>query len=319
MQQPLPSSSPTLLPSAFPAGTVDSQFLITRGPLRGLPRRPSTDRRRGLHRDQVTGIINAAAFAKAMEQPLNTHLVVVWRHLANFQEDALPGLQTRFLDRMNRWLTRRGVPPVFVWVRERSPGQGIHTHIAFHLPTRPEKREEQQFAQALVDYLVSSMGFIGTLEGNAPIRVSLHDPGRGGKHGPVEYLLKGMDHDAVVYLGPEPTRLGRFLQVRDRGPQGIIDLKRCGTSQNLGFSSRQKAGWLEVRDILGLNNLLHATTTPQAPSGPERIRRAVTRPSGVTTPLPLRPPHPIQPTGTASHSETDHGPPERGRARARPH
>ena len=57
------------------------------------------------------------------------------------------------------------------------------------------------------------------------------------------------------YVGYEKSNVGAELGIEDRGQQGIITVKRSGTSQNIGPAARKAAGWREVRRIHELAEL----------------------------------------------------------------
>jgi hypothetical protein len=73
------------------------------------------------------------------------------------------------------------------------------------------------------------------------------------------YCLKGFDHRAFRYVGVngDTENIGAALGIDHRGQQGFIDIKRCGTSQNVGPAARRKAGWTEIRGVDGLHRALN--------------------------------------------------------------
>jgi hypothetical protein len=75
--------------------------------------------------------------------------------------------------------------------------------------------------------------------------------------GALTYLLKGFDPHSFRYASPagEMETLGLALGINGQ-QTGVIRIKRCGTSQNLGPSARRRAGWREVRDVEALRRLL---------------------------------------------------------------
>jgi hypothetical protein len=58
-------------------------------------------------------------------------------------------------------------------------------------------------------------------------------------------------------VGAGTEGLAAALGLEHRKPQGVIDIKRCGTSQSLGRAARRRAGWREVRDLASLRRTLH--------------------------------------------------------------
>ena len=68
-----------------------------------------------------------------------------------------------------------------------------------------------------------------------------------------------MDHAAFRYIGTgsDTENIAGALGIRHRGQQGMVAIKRAGTSLNIGPAARRKAGWTETRDLAGLHRLLN--------------------------------------------------------------
>lgn len=226
---------------------------IARGPYRGLLRRPEADRTRALDLDQLRQLVNAAAFAEVCGAPLNGMATLRWADAEGFEPDRWAAMQGRLFDKLSRWLQAQGISPAFVWVRERVPGVGCHTHLLLHLGSRP-----LSVAADLTAYLLRAGGF-RRAEG---VHVSLGEFGAmtiEARAGLRRYAAKGFDHRLWRYTGPDggTENLGAVLGLDHRGSQGIIEIKRAGVSQSLGPTARRRAGWVETRDLHGLRRLLH--------------------------------------------------------------
>ena len=97
--------------------------------------------------------IAAATAAARHGTPLNTLLTLRWSSL--FSDNDVNWLRTmpvperidRLVERIRKWLAQRGLPPVYIWVREVAGPEAEHWHIALHL--RPTLR--QAFAAYVVD------------------------------------------------------------------------------------------------------------------------------------------------------------------------
>ncbi len=236
--------------------------IIPTGPLVGLPKRPRTDRHRALALDQVCNLVNAAAFAEAQGRPLVVELTLAWRLMRGFSEKRWADIQVRAVDYMSRWLRRRKIVPTFVWDRERVPGCGVHTHVLLHLP----RRGTAKLAKELRNYISRTFGFQDRVKPSDKLERGVDvSYGRFGawtremRAGSLRYALKGFDHRAFRYVGQDGTteNLGAALGIDHRGQQGFIDIKRCGTSQNIGPAARRKAGWPEIKDVDGLRRALN--------------------------------------------------------------
>ena len=226
--------------------------IIRTGPYVGLQKRVPTDKNKCLTLEQVIEVVNAAAFANSIRQPLNAALTIRWKHSPRFTPDLWAVMQTELFNKTSAWLRRNGVQPVHVWVREkvRREVAGEHTHAQIWLGSKPAN-----LAGGLVGYIRRVFEF--TDEGAA---ISCGDFGMQTpkmRAGNLRYSLKGFDHAAFKYLPDGATfNIGSELGINHRGSQGTIPIKRAGTSENISKAARQRHGWLEVRDIGGLWHLL---------------------------------------------------------------
>ncbi len=59
-------------------------------------------------------------------------LTLVWRLMGGFSEEGWADIQVQAFDYMSKWLRRRRIIPAFVWIRERVPGRGAHTHVLLY-------------------------------------------------------------------------------------------------------------------------------------------------------------------------------------------
>lgn len=205
---------------------------------------------------------NAAAFAETKEQnrPLVVELTLAWRLMDGFSEERWADIQGDVFDYMSKWLWRREIVPTFVWVRERVPGRGAHTHVPLYLP----RRGTAALAKELRGYLSKTFDFRDRTSGKVEHGVDV-SYGRFGawtskmRSGSLLYCLKGFDHRAFRYVGQDGTteNIGAALGIDHRGQQGFVDIKRCGTSLNIGRAARSKAGWAEIRGVDSLRRTLN--------------------------------------------------------------
>ena len=226
--------------------------VIRTGPYVGLQKRAPTDKNKCLTLEQVSELVNAAAFANSIRQPLNAALTIRWKHSPRFTPDLWAVMQTELFNKTSAWLRRNGVQPVHVWVREkvRREAAGEHTHAQLWLGSQPAK-----IAGGLKAYIRRVFEF--TDEG---ADIALGDFGMKTpkmRAGNLRYSLKSLDPAAFKYLPDGTTfNIGSELGIDHRGNQGTIVIKRAGTSERISKAARQRHGWLEVRDIEGLRRLL---------------------------------------------------------------
>lgn len=67
---------------------------------------------------------------------------------------------------VRKWLTRRGLPPCYFWVREKSDIAGEHWHLALHLP----KSKRKAFAGYLETLLIEPLALVPRSEGQGGTR-----------------------------------------------------------------------------------------------------------------------------------------------------
>jgi len=168
-------------------------------------------------------VIHAAGHAALIDAPLNRHLTISW-YVAG-----LPGrvhdAQRDVLQKASKWLAYHGVTPAYVWAVENGPVLQYHTHIAIHVPQPLAGR-----FRTMVDRWVKSVGGNPHLCG--AVKMTRDKYSRTDYHESIRdllrYMLKGSEHRAAQLLGIEPNY----------EKAGLVQGKRCGTSQNLGPKAR---------------------------------------------------------------------------------
>ncbi|MEP3632198.1 MAG: hypothetical protein ABJQ23_09795 [Shimia thalassica] len=102
----------------------------------------------GLEVGSQEQMISAAFTAYQLNSPLNTLLTVRWSSLRAFDDTNelfllnIPERIQNIVERLRTWLTRteQRVPATYIWVREVSPNETEHWHIAFHLPNQLRRK-----------------------------------------------------------------------------------------------------------------------------------------------------------------------------------
>lgn len=95
----------------------------------------------GLEPGTQAKFIAAAARAADLGHPLNTLLTVRWVSLFSDGDvhplRAMPPPQRirHLVELFRKWLTRRDLPAVYIWVRETAQPVGEHWHLGLHLPS----------------------------------------------------------------------------------------------------------------------------------------------------------------------------------------
>lgn len=261
---PPPGSGHSKQPSGKYRGGGGWASTTPRGPLAGLPKRPKPDALRNLTPKQIQELLNVEAFAEDQGVAFAVHVTVHWQCDPDFAVSDWPKRLNRpggFLDKLRRWLKRRGVPFALAWLNEMGLEYGPHTHIVLHLPHPKGDKGRQGFETIVADlaaWIVRAEGLhTGMLDRFRkpwkPVQITGGKIGmrtRSGRAGLCRYWLKTIDPKDVTYtgagaepradvLGIKPARAGRL-------PPGV---QRFGASRNLSVQARRAAGWRELTTV----------------------------------------------------------------------
>ena len=161
---------------------------------------------------QIEGLCEADCFARSRGLPLHTFVTVSWQNTRDGSAD----IQRRFqkaLKAMGEWFRRRNCPATWIFVHENPGNSRPNCHMLVHVPS----------------------GHLGLFKEMAP---KWFDALEGGVHirtrnGPTDrclsYMVKGTDWVTARRHGARAR------------PQGVVDFKRCGWTQNLGVTARGQA------------------------------------------------------------------------------
>ena len=171
--------------------------------------------------------MDGLAFARDLGMPLNTHLIIHWGGtLAGDDPDGELFAKLRYLlDK--RFRRKYGIELTAILVRERhrnkqtrQSSEVTHSHLLLHLPSQC-----RSMARRDVDELVALVA--GQVLDDRTIKLTFPANCDG------KYFLKGGTLAAWrAFNRPEKwhSRLG----------DGVIDGKRCGTTQNIGPAARAR-------------------------------------------------------------------------------
>jgi hypothetical protein len=175
---------------------------------------------------QIEGLFEADCFARSIELPLNTFVTVSWQNTRVGEAD----IQRRFqkaTKAMGEWFRRRYCPATWLFVHENPGNSRPNCHLLAHVPPHE-----------LDSFKAIAPKWFDALEGGVHIRTR-----NGATDRCLSYMVKGTDWVTA-----------RLHGTRAR-PQGVIDFKRCGWTQNLGVTARGSAEmgrsrWKEENDYL---------------------------------------------------------------------
>jgi hypothetical protein len=177
--------------------------------------------------------------------------------------------QDRFFDAFRKWLKRKNLSALYVWVRENAEKKKWHTHVLAHVP--PELWEELEVC------LLRAGRFDEPPSGVTDRHVKI----TGGWSwdlgayrdaqwaGEVRYFLKSVSPRAMM----DGERVWDALGLDDRGrkPQTIAG-KRSGVSNALSRAARCRAKWRELFTLAQLRDALPTAGKAMRLPTPNTIR-----------------------------------------------
>ena len=133
------------------------------------------------------------------------------------------------------WLRTKDAVPTYIWVREAGEGKGDHVHILWHVPPsliRALAKRERGWRKRIGAkprrgaFKTKPVG-LSYAHGAYQIQYGRHFAE--ASKGLFDYILKGVDPKAATALGIVRTE-----------PGGELWGKRCGISENINRSARQR-------------------------------------------------------------------------------
>ena len=84
-----------------------------------------------INEEQAAWTIGCYYAALAEGYPINAMITVAWE-AAELRRNVWT-CQNSLIASARKWLTKRRIPAVYIWVKENGPIKGKHTHLALHL------------------------------------------------------------------------------------------------------------------------------------------------------------------------------------------
>jgi hypothetical protein len=169
----------------------------------------------------------AVTSAREIGTPLNAHATIHWVG-TKVGDDPDGRLFARVREGFDKWLKRSGVRTGLtgIWVRERLSGgsaEVVHCHLLFHLAHPFIRGRRLLQVERALERLIDRHGRGNFLDCTLKLTFPPNPNGL--------YLIKGG--------GPEVWR--RFgVPKLWRKPQGLIQGKRCGVTENIGPAARSQ-------------------------------------------------------------------------------
>jgi hypothetical protein len=203
------------------------------------PRKPN----KHIKTRQARNMMEGLAFARDIGTPLTAHLTIHWGGTGACDDaDGSRFAKFRYLlhKRLKRQNVQGGLTGIWVLERHRNKhtrqmSEVVHSHLLLHLPSHFERNPYREAFEQAVEELVELVG-----NGNLHDRtIALTFPNNpDGK-----YLLKGATRAVWEhYNSPDKWR-------NKRG-EGVIEAKRCGTTQNIGPAARKR--WWQLKQEAAL-------------------------------------------------------------------
>lgn len=221
--------------------TIAPLSSMSSGPVRSHT--PNTVARwsRTLADGKAVSLIEAAGHAKIIGRPLN-RFITIHLDLGDLNGRAQIAV-SGFLRRAGQWLGDRSVPATYLWVLEHAAGTGLHVHILIHVPPTlimPFSLKARHAWLKLsgltpVANVIESERFGPRGFDQAKASARDRDSYQRQLTGVMRYHLKNLDPDS-----PLAATLGI-----DTESSTAIYGKRCGWSQNIGATARQR--WRDNR------------------------------------------------------------------------
>jgi hypothetical protein len=170
---------------------------------------------------QVEELHRADAYARTVGLSLNRFCTIAWL-LTDHGTLSAAAFQIG-MKRVTQWFRDHGYPFAYIYVHEnpvsRMGDDVPNTHILFHAPGGIRNSDLHSI------FCVAFQ----SLDGGIDIRSRVE---RGHADFRLQYMTKGADD----------LTCRRFGGRRKAGGQGVVLIKRCGTSQNIGRAARSRAG-----------------------------------------------------------------------------
>jgi hypothetical protein len=181
----------------------------------------------GLKPAQAAKLKAAQRHSDAIGLPFTRMITIHWKAAGVALASMVKATGT-FIDKLTKWLARRGHETAWLWVHENAGDKCWHCHILIHIPAGVV--EKLPAAQKRWLRQITGKAYAKRVIKSVPIggRLDLHKGNR-------ELYLVNCQA-ALTYL------LKGAISESQSATQGLVLGKRCGMSQNIGRAARLRNG-----------------------------------------------------------------------------
>jgi hypothetical protein len=207
---------------------------------------------RGLTAAQLKRAYDAVCYANYRGLVFNTEVTIVWSRLGLRADRSLTieDCTRTFFARFRKWAEVRNFPAIYIAVMEYGPTNGLHTHAALRVPVDHCDEFRDWTRATLKSFQAAGVQWdSSTVDVDPRKKLSVVSQWIW-----VQYLLKGLDPEAVIWSGRGLNRNALPLHQVAAGSQvesgGTVYIDRLRVSESLGESARKKAGFKPLVNIL---------------------------------------------------------------------
>jgi hypothetical protein len=199
-----------------------------------------------LNNFQALELIKASQFANASDIHLTVHITLCWRFCGMLdQREGFSAFQS-FRELLRKWMNYHGHELFCVWANENSHTNGFHSHLLLHCP----------------DHMIQQLRVVAPawVPVEHPQAVNIATPWKNAnpanaQNGILRYVLKTIDPEATLVNSQTgeivltATLLGiDNRKTADNPASNPINVKRTGSSQNIGRAARKRASFMSSLD-----------------------------------------------------------------------
>lgn len=202
----------------------------------------------GLNAKNLAMLCDAWTFADWQKHTLNYWLTIHWGRCG--LEDWQAGRATsEFLNYVRDFIRKRGLPVLWLYVRENGDAKGSHVHILLYLPSEAA-RGFHALRNAWLKRVVGAPIRAGTCKGvTLPRHAKWSSTPKQGQFTTKEGALQSDSWNCLHYVlkGTAP-RVAKEMDLPLIEDGGAIIGKRCGVSKALQSAAMAKAGYARSGD-----------------------------------------------------------------------